>query len=369
MRGPLSRLPARLAALQEAGLRRFLRRVEPTSATEARVDGRPAVLFCSNDYLGLAHHPAVVAAAQGAGAGASRLISGNRPVHEALEEALGAIYGGTATLFGSGYQANVSLFACLPEAEDHVASDAANHASIIDGLRLAKAGRTIVPHGTPEAIPAHTTLAVTESLFSMDGDLADLARWRGPWSLVVDEAHAVGALGPAGRGVGAAQGAPPDVLVGTLGKAYGAAGAFVVGPPELRELLLNAGRGLVYSTALPESVARAALEGLRRADDEARERLAANTRRLRTGLAQLGVPLLGDAHIVPLLTGPRTMAVAADLLDRGVLAPGVRWPTVPRGAERVRLTVSAAHSPAQIDRCVEAVAESLAAVPIVTTGP
>lgn len=356
----VARLRERLATLDAQGLRRFLRKVEPISATEALVDGQRAVVFCSNDYLGLAHHPDVVAAWRGAGAGASRLISGNRPAHEALEAALGERFGGTATLFNSGYQANVTLFSTLPDADDRVASDAANHASIIDGLRLGPARRTVVPHGGTDLIPGDTTLAVTESLFSMDGDLADMDAWRGPWTLVVDEAHAVGTIGPGGRGHAAATGVPVDVLVGTLGKAYGAAGAFVVGPPALRELLISAGRGFVYSTALPEAVARAALEGFRRADDDARERLAANTHRLRAGLAQVGVAALGSAHIVPLVTGERTMAVAAAMLERGIFAAGVRFPTVPRGAERIRLTVSAAHTPEQIDRCVSTVAAVLA---------
>ncbi len=355
----VARLRERLATLERQGLRRFLRTVTPISATEALVDGERATVFCSNDYLGLAHHPDVVAAYRGAGAGASRLISGNRPAHEALEAALSERFGGTATLFNSGYQANVTLFSTLPDPGDLVASDAANHASIIDGLRLGPARRTVVPHGRTDPLPSDTTLAVTESLFSMDGDLADLGAWRGPWTLVVDEAHAVGALGPGGRGHAAATGVAVDVLVGTLGKAYGAAGAFVIGPPELRALLISVGRGFVYSTALPEPVAWAALEGLRRADDEARERLATNTRRLRTALAQAGVAALGDAHIVPVLTGARTMELAAALLKRGIFAAGVRYPTVPRGAERIRLTVSAAHSEEQIDRCVSAVAAVL----------
>lgn len=346
------RLARRVADIDAQGLRRRLREVTPLSATEVVVDGRRATLWCANDYLGLANHPELVAATAGGGAGAARLVSGNRPAHRALEDALSERFGRPATLFSSGYHANLALYATLGEEGDLVASDALNHASIIDGLRLSRARRVVLPHLDP-TVPAEARMVVVESLYSMDGDSPDLAAYRGPWWLAVDEAHAVGALGPGGRGVAAAQGVEPDFLVGTLGKAYGLAGAFVVGPPVLRELLTSAGRAFVYTTGLPEGVARAGLVALRLADDARRERLAANTRRLRGALAQLGVPTLGGAHIVPVVTGARTMAVADALLDAGIYAAGIRYPTVPRGAERIRLAVSAAHADDQIDRCAE----------------
>ncbi len=355
-----ARLAARVRALDEAGLRRRLRRVEPTSATTARVDGEDRVVFCSNDYLGLAWDPDVRAAfARGGGAGAARLVSGNRPAHDALEEALSERFGRPATLFPTGFQANLGLLTTIAAARDVVASDALNHASIIDGLRLSRADRHVVPHGRPDLLPASLHLAVTESVFSMDGDVADLPAWTGAHWLAVDEAHAVGAMGPGGRGIAPIQGITPDFVVGTLGKAYGAAGAFVIGPPELRPLLVSGARSFVYTTGMPEPVAWAALEGLRRATDERRERLAANTARLRGALAMLGVPTLGSTHIVPVPAGDRTMEAAERLFAAGIYAPGIRYPTVARGQERLRLTVSSEHSAEQLDRCAEAVAAAI----------
>lgn len=360
MNDRFSRLTARVAALDAAGLRRQLRRVEPLSATRARVDGQEKLVFCSNDYLGLAEHPEVQAAfCSGGGAGSARLVSGNRPAHDALETALGEHFGRPATLFPSGFQANLGLLTTVLEPGDLAASDALNHASIIDGLRLSKAKRLVLEHARPDLVPAGARLAVTESLFSMDGDAADLAAWSGAHWLAVDEAHAVGTLGPAGRGVAANQGVQADFLVGTLGKAYGAAGAFVIGPPALRELLVSTARAFVYTTGMPEPVALAALAGLRLATDERRERLAQNARRLRRGLIELGLPILGSEHIVPVLTGSATMKVAARLFEAGIFAPGIRYPTVARGQERVRLTVCSEHTLEQIDRCVEAMGRAV----------
>ncbi|MFZ5482294.1 MAG: aminotransferase class I/II-fold pyridoxal phosphate-dependent enzyme [Myxococcota bacterium] len=332
--------------------------MEPIDGVRARVDGREACLFCSNDYLGLAHHPDVVAAYRGAGAGASRLISGNRPVHVALEERLSALFGRPATLFASGYAANLALYATVLRKGDLVASDALNHASIIDGVRLSAAERVVLPHGAPE-IPAGARLVAVEGLYSMDGDSPPLAKYFGDHWLAVDEAHAFGAMGPGGRGAAATQKVVPDFIVGTLGKALGVAGAFVVGPPELRALLVSAGRAFVYTTGIPEPVAAAALVALDLADDARRARLAANARRLRVGLWQIGAKVLGDAHIVPILTGERTMEVAGRLLEAGWYAPGIRFPTVPKGRERIRVTVSAAHTGEQIDGFVEAVERAL----------
>jgi len=361
--GRYASLQARLDALDAQGLRRWLRPLRPTGPTTALLpDGRPVVVFSSNDYLGLAQHPEVMAAWTGGGAGSSRLISGDRPAHHALEDALGERFGRPATLFTSGWHANLALLSTVVGKGDRVASDALNHASIIDGLRLSGAERVVLPHGQA-AVPADARMAVIEGLFSMDGDRSDVAAYTGEHWLSVDEAHAVGALGPGGRGVAADQGAQPDFLQGTLGKAYGAVGAFVVGPPELRALLVSAGRTFVFTTGLPEGAARAALVGLHLADDARRARLASNVRRLRQGLAQLGVPTMGTDHIVPVVLGDRAMAAAAALLERGFLVPGIRPPTVPAGTERLRITVSAAHSEEQVDRLVEALAGVVGTAP------
>ncbi len=350
-------LADRVQALRAAGLQRELLPLRPTGPTTARLaDGLEVVLFNSNDYLGLAQEPELVEAWAGAGSTGSRLLSGDRPEHHALEEDLSRLFGRPATLFGSGWHANLALLTTLLGKEDEVASDALNHASIIDGIRLSGARRQIVPHG---AFPSSVRLAVVEGLFSMDGDRPDLARWAGEHWLMVDEAHAVGCIGPDGRGVAAAQGVEIDFLVGTLGKSYGTLGAFVVGPPELRELLVSAGRTMLFSTGLPAGAAAASRVGLRLATEERRERLRARGRQLRAGLASLGIAATGEDHIVPIVLGPRTMEVSARLRERGLLVPGIRPPTVAPGTERLRVSLSAAHSEEQIARLIEGLGAGL----------
>ncbi len=344
----------RLAGVRARGQHRVVHPITPTGPTTGLLDGRELVLACTNDYLGLAWDPAVRAAATGGGSGASRLISGTRPLHAELEAELEARFGRPALVLPSAWHANLAVMQAVVEPGDLVASDALNHASIIDGLRLSRAERVVVPHADPTAIPDGARLVVVEGLFSMDGDIPDLRRYpAGPW-LAVDDAHGVGALGPGGRGAAAAQGVTPDILVGAFGKAYGAAGGFVVGPPELRELLINVARSFIFTTAAPEPVLAMALAGLRRADDGLREQLAANVTYLRTALRQQGWDPLGSAHIVPIVVGPSVMSLGARLREKGVYAPGIRWPTVPEGQERIRLTVSAAHTREQLDRVADA---------------
>ena len=325
-----------------------------TGPVTGLLDGCPVVVACSNDYLGLSWHPDIRAAAHGSGSGGSRLIAGSRPIHAELEAALEEWLGRPALLFSSGYQANLAVFSTVCSTGDIIASDAANHASIIDGLRLSRAERCITPHASPDAVPADARLVVTEGLFSMDGDIPPLADYpHEPW-LAVDEAHAIGCLGPGGRGAAAAAGRTPDIRIGTFGKAFGAAGAFVEGPIELKELLVNAGRSFIFTTAPPEPVAAMALAGLRAATDELRERLAANTRALRDGLAQRGWSVLGDAHILPVVAGDGAIQLANDLLEQGVFAPAIRYPTVPAGTERIRLTSSAAYTSTHVERILDA---------------
>jgi 7-keto-8-aminopelargonate synthetase-like enzyme len=330
-----------------------LRALQPTGPTTAELDGQRIVVACSNDYLGLAWANRDLAS-RGGGSGASRLISGSRPIHHELEDALEALFDRPALLFNSGYQANLAVFSTVCEAGQTIASDALNHASIIDGLRLSRSARRVVPHAQPASIPADADAIAVEGLFSMDGDIPPLTTYPSAPLLLVDEAHAVGAMGPEGRGAAAEMGVCPDALIGTFGKAYGASGAFVIGPPSLKALLINAGRSFIFSTALPEPTARLALAGLRGADPALRDALATNTRRLRSGLEQLGWSLRGQHHIVPVVAGPASMALAARLLKQGVFAPGIRFPTVPAGQERVRLTTSAAHTDDQIDQILDA---------------
>lgn len=351
-------LEERVQALAAAGLTRELLPLEPTGPMTARLpDGQEVVLFNSNDYLGLARHPEVVEAGASVGSTGSRLLSGDRPEHHALEEDLGRLFGRPATLFNSGWHANLALLTTLLGKDDRVGSDALNHASLIDGIRLSGAQRQIVPHG---GVPNGVRLAVVEGLFSMDGDRPDLRTWTGEHWLMVDEAHSVGCIGPGGRGVAAAQGVDADFLVGTLGKAYGTLGAFVVGPPVLRELLVSAGRTMLFSTGLPAGVAAASRVALRLADDERRSGLRARADQLRRGLLELGIPTPGEDHIVPIVLGPRTMEVSARLRDRGLLVPGIRPPTVAPGTERLRVSLSAAHSEEQVVRLISGLAAALA---------
>ena len=347
----------RLEHIQDQGQFRVLRTLEPTGPVTATHNGQPVLLACSNDYLGLAWDPEVRAAARGGGSTGSRLISGSRPIHAQLEDALAEHFGRPALLFNSGYQANLAVYSTLVQSDGRIASDRANHASMIDGMRLSSAQRTVFAHADPSAIPADTTLIATEGLFSMDGDVPDFSRYpTDPW-LAVDEAHAFGAMGPGGRGAAAAQGIQPDVIVGTFGKALGGSGAFVVGPPELKSLLINAGRSFIFTTAMPEPVAAMALAALKRATDDLRDRLRSNARHLRAHLRERGWKVLGQHHICPVVVGDGAVPLSESLLRQGIFAPAIRYPTVPRGQERIRLTVSAAHDHSQLERIADALGQ------------
>ncbi len=343
----------RIEAIQQAGRFRQVFSVDPLSATEAVFRGQQVIVACSNDYLGIAYRAPAVGRR---GAGSSRLIGGSRPLHHALEAELEDWYGRPALVFGSGYQANLAVFSTICGSGETIASDESNHASMIDGMRLSRANRVIVPHCAPDQIPKGATAVAVEGLFSMDGDIPPLTRYpAGPW-LAVDEAHAVGALGPDGRGASANQGITPDIIVGTFGKALGAFGAFVIGPPELKTLLANEARSFIFTTALPENTIANCIDGIRtvRTQPELQSTLHENTRMFRSFLNQLGWSPLGDAHIVPVVVGPSVMKLSERLLTRGILAPGIRWPTVAVGSERIRFTVSAAHTAEQLQRIADA---------------
>jgi 8-amino-7-oxononanoate synthase len=333
-----------------------------------------AACFCSNDYLALASEPAPPAAS---GAGASRLVSGDRPLHARLEAASAELVEQPASLvFTSGYAANVGVLSALAGPEDLIVSDALNHASIIDGARLSRAAIEVVPHLDVAAVETalrgrtgRRAFVVTESYFSMDADTPDLAALRTLCDahqavLVVDEAHALGVLGPEGRGLCAAAGVRADVLVGTYGKAFGAGGAFVAGCPALITWLWNRARSFVFSTGLSPAVAAAASQGLARArsEPERRKRVHAAASRLRAGLAKLGVAPAGAGHIVPWIVGQPAAAVrlASRLQELGVDVRAIRPPSVPEGSARLRLTVTAAHSPEAVDRALGAMATALA---------
>ncbi len=336
-------------------------------------DGSGLIGFCSNDYLGLAGHPALAEAARGLplGAGSSRLVSGDRPEHRALESALAAFLGTqSALLFPTGYQANLGTIGALVGREDLIVSDAANHASLIDGCRLSRAEVVIYPHADADAAGAalaqagrkhRRRLLVTESLFSMDGDsaplpaLAALAREHQA-VLVVDEAHAVGVLGPEGRGLCRAAGIEPDVLIGTLGKAFGCFGGFVAGPTLLRSLLVNRARTFIFTTAPPPGLAATAHAALRLiAGDEGTRRRAALAARIDQLCSSLGLPR-APGPILPIRMGADRAAVeaSASLRAQGLFVQAIRPPTVPEGTARLRVTLSAAHQPAEVDRLAAA---------------
>jgi 8-amino-7-oxononanoate synthase len=374
----------RLEELRDSGLHRRLRLLGGAQGPRVLLDGRPVLLLCSNDYLGLADHPRVREAAAeaarrwGAGAGASRLISGNMEPHRRLEERLAAFKGyRDALLFGSGYLANLGVIAALAGRGEVVFSDELNHASIVDGCRLAHAETFVYRHRDVEHLAwglreagGRGSLIVTDGVFSMDGDLAPLAELaelarRHGCRLMVDEAHATGAVGPGGRGSVAAAGlsGEVDLVIGTLGKALGSYGAYVCADPELTEYLLNTARSFIFSTAPPPSAPAAALAALEllEADPGLVERLRGNAAALREALAAEGLLAAGPGtQIVPLEVGEAepTMELCEGLLERGVFVQGIRPPTVPAGSSRLRFSVMATHEPGELRRAASLTGET-----------
>jgi 8-amino-7-oxononanoate synthase len=376
-------LEAALAQLEAAQLRRARVTVEhrvPTGRALTVADGRELVDFSSNDYLGLARHPALsaamaeCAARTGAGSGASHLVSGHGAEHDRLEEELAAFTRRErALLFSTGYMANLAVITALAGRSERVLLDRLCHASLIDGARLSGATLVRYPHADAreaarllDADAARTSLLVTDGVFSMDGDLAPLpelarcARRRDLW-LVVDDAHGLGVVGAEGGGAlehfGLGSDAVP-ILVGTLGKAFGSFGAFVAGGADLIEFLIQKARSYVYTTALPQPVAaatRAAL-ALARTESWRRERLHSLVGRFRVAAHALGVPLANSTTpIQPILLGSAAAALAAqrELASAGYWVVAIRPPSVPAGSARLRVTLSAAHTEAEIDGLAE----------------
>jgi glycine C-acetyltransferase/8-amino-7-oxononanoate synthase len=366
----------RLEELRERGLYRRLRLIDGPQGPSVTLDGRPVLLLCSNNYLGLADRAEVREAAAeaalrwGAGSGASRLISGNMEPHRQLEERLAAFKGyEAALLFGSGYLANHGAIAALAGRGEVVFSDELNHASIVDGCRLSRAETFVYRHGDLEHLAwalyhvrGRPALIVTDGVFSMDGDVAplaellELARRHGA-RLMVDEAHATGAIGPGGSGTVAAAGlsGEVDVVVGTLGKALGSYGAYVCASAETVDFLVNTARPFIFSTAPPPPAAGAALAALDvlEAEPQLGVHLQANAAALRAGLAAEGLDAGGSrTQIVPIAVGEAetAMELCERVLARGVFAQGIRPPTVPEGSSRLRLTVMATHGREELAR-------------------
>ena len=384
MGGGFASLGADLAARAAAGLYRGRRVLEGPQATTVRVDGRGLLAFCSNDYLGLANDPRVIGALQqgaaryGAGSGASHLVSGHSRAHHELEEALAEFTGRPrALLFSGGYAANLGVISALLGRGDAVFQDRLNHASLLDGGLLSGARLQRFLHNDAASLearlarsPARRKLVAVDGVFSMDGDEAPLAALAAASArygalLYVDDAHGFGVLGERGAGTLEKQGmgsAGVPLLMATLGKALGVAGAFVAGSAELIETLIQFARTYVYTTAMPPALAVAAAESLRIVREEPwrRAHLQGLIGRWRAGANALGLQLLpSQTAIQPLLLGDAATALrwSEQLLARGLLVPAIRPPTVPRGQSRLRVTLSAAHTVAEVERLLQALAD------------
>tara|TARA_R110000850_G_scaffold85338_4_gene183365 strand:- start:10001 stop:11185 length:1185 start_codon:yes stop_codon:yes gene_type:complete len=382
-------LSSRLAARRAAHLYRRRPLLDAPQDVRVRVDGENLLAFCSNDYLGLANHPEVIEAfAQGArrwgvGGGASHLVVGHSTPHHELEEALAQLTGRPrALLLSSGYMANLGTVTALVGQGDTVLEDRLNHASLLDAGLLSGARFSRYLHNDPASLAARLekatgdTLIVTDGVFSMDGDLANLpelcaqARSRGAW-MMVDDAHGFGCLGQQGGGIVEHFGLGLEevpVLVGTLGKAFGTSGAFVAGSEELIETLIQFARPYIYTTSQPPAVACATLKSLQLLRDEhwRRSHLQQLIARFRQGAGELGLQLMeSPTPIQPILVGSsaRAMALSAALRGQGIMVTAIRPPTVPRNTARLRVTLSAAHSDSDVDQLLDALKFALAGLP------
>ena len=380
---PRSDLTGELDRLREKHLYRAPRVLAGPQGPRPLIDGRRLLAFCSNDYLGLANHPQVIAAFKrgadvyGVGSGAAHLVTGHSVAHQALEEELADFTGRPrALLFSTGYMANLGVVSALTARADQVFEDRLNHASLLDGALLSRARLWRYAHADSGALASlldgngdgdRVRLIATDGVFSMDGDLAPLpelasmAQGADAW-LLVDDAHGLGVLGDEGGGSLAHLGLGPEqvpVLVGTLGKALGTAGAFVAGSQELIETLIQRARSYIYTTAPPPALAVATRESLRIARHESwrRERLQTLIRRFRAGADQLGLPLMDSTTpIQPLIAGTARQALSWSkrLEALGTLVSAIRPPTVPEGLARLRISFSAAHTLKDVDRLLEA---------------
>ena len=374
-------LSGELDQTRAEGLYRALRTVASAQGARIEIDGREFLNFSSNDYLGLANDPLLKRAASdaiekyGVGAGASRLVCGNLEPYEALERKLAAFKAKEAAIvFGSGYAANVGAITALVGEGDTVILDKLDHASIIDGARQSSATIRVYPHQNLKKLDAivrqcdssRRTLIITETVFSMDGDLAPLAEIvalkekHGAW-LMIDEAHATGLYAKNRRGLAEAAGVEDkiDITLGTLSKALGCAGGFVVGSQTLIDFLRNRARSLIYSTALPPAVcaaAAAAVDFVMSAEGhQRRDQLWRNVSELKNGLSALGVQNESRSPIIPIIIGDEAAAVETSrrLYERGIFVPAIRFPTVPKGKARLRVTVTALHESRDIARFLQ----------------
>lgn len=374
-----------LKDLKNKGLYRSLRTIGGAQGSRVRLEGREVLLLCSNDYLGLANHPKVKAAAvkaierYGLGAGASRLVSGTMIPHAELEGRIAAFKGAqSAILFNSGYAANTGIIPALAGRGDIIYSDRLNHASMVDGCLLSRADvkryrhrdlndlERLLKKSPPSENDMVKRLIVTDGVFSMDGDIAPLREMASLSEkygamLMVDDAHGTGALGNKGRGTAehlSVRAESITVQMGTLGKALGAYGAYVAGSRDLIDYLINKVRPFIYSTALPPCVAAAAIAALDivEQEPELRTALKGNARYMRAGLNDLGFDTIGsETQIIPVMIGDSDRAVEMmdNLLDEGIFVQAIRPPTVPEGTARLRVTVMASHTVEDLNRALD----------------
>jgi 8-amino-7-oxononanoate synthase len=379
-------LEQRAAQLAQSGLERRLRTVSSAIGPHVETPEGRKLLFCSNDYLGLAGDAALrrllanAAVELGAGASGSRLVCGNTEAHEALEAELADFLGeGAAVLFPSGYQANLGALSALTQPGDVIFSDELCHASIIDGCRLSRARVCVFPHRDIDALESAMAeskesglrLVVTDAVFSMDGDLAPVRELhhvceRHGGLLYVDEAHALGILGPKGAGLCADQGLMPGSILrmGTLGKSLGLSGAFIACAENVARLLRSRARSQMYSTAMPPALIEAARGALRLVSlaDDRRAALERNIEEWKRLAAQVNMALVpSTTPIQPVIIGSdsATMEVSERLWRQGIFVQGIRPPTVPPGTSRLRITVTAAHKSEHLEQLAEALAQSL----------
>ena len=377
-------LKGEIEALQKKALYRKMPEISGVPGRTVNIDGRNVLNFSSNNYLGLAYHPRVVDSFSqavkiyGVGSTASRLIAGNCPTHRKLEQFIASWKNAEAALvFGSGYQANLSILTALTDKDDLIVSDELNHASIIDGCRLSRAKTLVYKHRDPDsALDAlkktgfRRKLLVTESIFSMDGDqaplreLSDVCQNNGAF-MVVDEAHATGIYGPSGAGLCSELDVFPDVQMGTLGKAVGVSGAYVAGSRFLIDLLVNKARPFIFTTAHSPAVSAATLEALKvivsPEGDVRRLRLKKNVEFLSEVLQNILPPRESACQILPILIGPSdlTMKISQACLQEGLFVQGIRFPSVPEGAARLRLTLMSDHTPADIEKAGQVIGHFL----------
>ncbi|OAI41684.1 glycine C-acetyltransferase [Planctomycetaceae bacterium SCGC AG-212-D15] len=378
-------LRTQLEDIRSRGLFKGERRLEGAQGAAIRVAGREVINFCANNYLGLANHPAIVEAAHeglrrwGYGMASVRFICGTQELHKRLEAAVARfLHMDDAILYTSCFDANTGLFETLLGEDDTIISDELNHASIIDGVRLCKAKRVRYKHadmadlerGLKEAASSRLRLIATDGVFSMDGDLAklpDICELADRYQAVVmvDDSHATGLLGPGGRGAAEELGVLDriDIFTSTLGKALGgAAGGFTCARGEVIEFLRQRSRPYLFSNALPPVITMAALKALELVESgsDRRARLHANAKQLRTALETAGFTLKPGRHpIIPVMLGEASLAssMADKLLERGIYVIGFSFPVVPQGQARIRIQLSAAHTPEQLDRAAKAFVE------------